>query len=130
MHLRLIILLVFLALFTACNGQAGLAVTSAQTDIETPVIVKTEPATVEPEPTASKPAPTDAPATAKATTESFPVTIEHKYGRTKITKLPQRIVTVGLTDHDALALAGGVRSPPPCRSSLKPVKVRPLSINH
>ena len=35
-------------------------------------------------------------------TDAFPVTIEHKYGSTEITELPVRIVTVGLTDHDAL----------------------------
>jgi len=35
-------------------------------------------------------------------TDAFPVTIEHKYGSTEIAELPVRIVTVGLTDHDAL----------------------------
>jgi iron complex transport system substrate-binding protein len=33
---------------------------------------------------------------------AFPVTIAHKYGSTTITAPPVRIVTVGLTDHDAL----------------------------
>lgn len=33
---------------------------------------------------------------------AFPVTIEHKYGSTTISARPERIVTVGLTDHDAL----------------------------
>jgi iron complex transport system substrate-binding protein len=40
-----------------------------------------------------------APGTAAA---AFPVTIEHKYGSTTIDAAPARIVTVGLTDHDAL----------------------------
>jgi iron complex transport system substrate-binding protein len=34
------------------------------------------------------------------------VSIEHKYGVTEITKTPERIVTVGLTDHDALLALG------------------------
>lgn len=34
--------------------------------------------------------------------DAFPVTIDHKYGSTTIDALPERIVTVGLTDHDAL----------------------------
>ncbi|MGH3928331.1 MAG: iron-siderophore ABC transporter substrate-binding protein, partial [Pseudonocardiaceae bacterium] len=37
---------------------------------------------------------------------AFPVTIEHKFGSTEITDPPQRIVTVGLTDHDALLALG------------------------
>lgn len=38
----------------------------------------------------------------------FPVTIDHKYGSTKITSAPKRIVTVGLTDQDALLALGTV----------------------
>ncbi|MCO1582379.1 iron-siderophore ABC transporter substrate-binding protein [Crossiella sp. SN42] len=35
----------------------------------------------------------------------FPVKIDHKYGSTEITKRPQRVVTLGLSDHEtALAL--------------------------
>ena len=37
---------------------------------------------------------------------AFPVTIEHKYGSTTLTAAPTRIVTVGLTDHDALIALG------------------------
>jgi len=37
---------------------------------------------------------------------AFPVTIEHKYGTTEIPQEPQRVVTVGLTDHDALLALG------------------------
>lgn len=44
---------------------------------------------------------------AEASTEAaFPVTIEHKYGSTEITEEPERIVTVGLTDHDAFLALG------------------------
>ncbi|MCA9241305.1 MAG: ABC transporter substrate-binding protein, partial [Planctomycetales bacterium] len=37
---------------------------------------------------------------------TFPVTIEHKYGSTTITEKPARIVTVGLTDQDAVLALG------------------------
>jgi iron complex transport system substrate-binding protein len=39
---------------------------------------------------------------------AFPVTIEHKYGATTITSEPKRIVTVGLTDQDAVLALGKV----------------------
>lgn len=42
-----------------------------------------------------------------ATEGAFSVTIEHKYGATEITQAPERVVTVGLSDHDYL-LAFGV----------------------
>lgn len=37
---------------------------------------------------------------------AFPVTIEHKYGSTTITEQPERIITVGLVDQDALLALG------------------------
>lgn len=40
------------------------------------------------------------------TATAFPVTIEHKYGSTTITDTPERIVTVGLMDQDALLALG------------------------
>ena len=63
------------------------------------------------------PATTDTPSNAAATSvpaegstasqdAAFPVTIEHKYGSTTIAQFPERIVTVGLTDHDALIALG------------------------
>ncbi|MDR6977740.1 iron complex transport system substrate-binding protein [Streptomyces sp. 3330] len=39
---------------------------------------------------------------------AFPVTLDHKYGRTTIGSEPQRIVTVGLTDQDAVLALGKV----------------------
>lgn len=36
----------------------------------------------------------------------FPVTIDHKYGRTEITKAPERVVSVGLTEQDTLLALG------------------------
>ncbi|MEM7331122.1 MAG: iron-siderophore ABC transporter substrate-binding protein [Chloroflexota bacterium] len=37
---------------------------------------------------------------------SFPLTIEHKFGRTEITELPERIVTVGYSEHDFVLSLG------------------------
>ncbi|MEU5521487.1 iron-siderophore ABC transporter substrate-binding protein [Streptomyces sp. NPDC047860] len=52
---------------------------------------------------------TDSGAKAGASGESaFPVTIAHKYGSTTIKAEPQRIVTVGLTDQDAVLALGKV----------------------
>ncbi|MET7357755.1 iron-siderophore ABC transporter substrate-binding protein [Streptomyces sp. NPDC005562] len=48
----------------------------------------------------------DTPAAAGGGT--FPVTVEHAFGSTKITKAPQRVVTVGYTD-DQAALALGTK---------------------
>jgi iron complex transport system substrate-binding protein len=39
---------------------------------------------------------------------TFPVTIGHKYGETTIEQRPERVVTVGLTDHDAVLALGTV----------------------
>ncbi|MFD8363302.1 iron-siderophore ABC transporter substrate-binding protein [Streptomyces hygroscopicus] len=47
----------------------------------------------------------DAPAAASG---AFPVTVEHAFGTTKITKAPRRVVSVGYTDDQAM-LALGVR---------------------
>ncbi|MGW2843824.1 iron-siderophore ABC transporter substrate-binding protein, partial [Streptomyces sp. NPDC001274] len=47
----------------------------------------------------------DAPA---ASTGAFPVTVEHAFGSTEITKAPERVVSVGYTDDQAV-LALGVK---------------------
>ncbi|WP_069173949.1 iron-siderophore ABC transporter substrate-binding protein [Streptomyces griseus] len=52
------------------------------------------------------PDPTDAGAPAAA--GAFPVTVEHAFGRTEITKAPRRIVSVGYTD-DQTVLALGIK---------------------
>ncbi len=39
---------------------------------------------------------------------AFPVAVEHKYGSTEIPAAPQRVVTVGLIDHDAVLALGTV----------------------
>jgi iron complex transport system substrate-binding protein len=50
---------------------------------------------------------TAAPASgAPATSAGFPVTIRHKYGSTEITKAPERVVAVGLTEQDTLLALG------------------------
>lgn len=47
-------------------------------------------------------------ATADADGDVFPVTIEHRYGSTTIEAPSERVVTVGLTDHDAVLALGVV----------------------
>lgn len=79
---RLSILLAALVLLAACGGQ---------------------PAVVAP---TSAPAADPAPAQAASDAAPFPVTIAHKYGSTEITAPPTRIVTVGLTEQDALLALG------------------------
>jgi len=37
---------------------------------------------------------------------AFPVTIEHKYGRTEIARVPERVVTVGFNEHDFVLALG------------------------
>lgn len=39
---------------------------------------------------------------------AFPVTVEHKFGKTTIEKEPKRVVTVGYTDQDAILAVGVV----------------------
>jgi iron complex transport system substrate-binding protein len=51
-------------------------------------------------------APSTPTAAATSADDAFPVTIEHKYGSTEITARPERIVTVGLTEQDALLALG------------------------
>jgi iron complex transport system substrate-binding protein len=45
---------------------------------------------------------------AETTAGAFPVTIGHKYGETTIDRRPERVVTVGLTDHDSVLALGVV----------------------
>lgn len=47
----------------------------------------------------------DAPAAASG---AFPVTVEHAFGSTEVTKAPKRVVSVGYTDDQAI-LAFGVK---------------------
>lgn len=46
--------------------------------------------------------------TTAAEDSAFPVAIEHKYGTTEITEAPESVVTVGLTEQDALLALGVV----------------------
>jgi iron complex transport system substrate-binding protein len=51
-------------------------------------------------------APTASAEAAASEDAAFPVTIEHKWGSTTIEESPERIVTVGLIDHDVLLALG------------------------
>jgi iron complex transport system substrate-binding protein len=57
------------------------------------------------EPLASS-APTAPTAAATAAEGRFPATVEHRYGTTEIADAPERIVTVGLSDHDVVLAFG------------------------
>lgn len=41
-------------------------------------------------------------------TATFPITVDHAFGSTEITEDPQRVVTVGWTDHEVMAALGEV----------------------
>jgi iron complex transport system substrate-binding protein len=49
---------------------------------------------------------TAAPVSSGAATDSFPVSIEHRYGTAEIKQEPQRIVVAGLTEQDSLLALG------------------------
>lgn len=55
---------------------------------------------------AAAPTPSPTQETAETQAAAFPVTVEHKYGETDIRERPERVVTVGLTDHDAFLAMG------------------------
>lgn len=52
--------------------------------------------------------PDAAPPAAPVDGGAFPVTVEHRYGSTTIPSESQRVVTVGLVDHDAVLALGTV----------------------
>ncbi|HYD09176.1 MAG TPA: iron-siderophore ABC transporter substrate-binding protein [Acidimicrobiales bacterium] len=54
-----------------------------------------------------EPATTSTPS-ASATEDAFPVTIEHKYGTTTIESAPERVVSVGYSEQDAILALGVV----------------------
>ncbi|MEV4312843.1 iron-siderophore ABC transporter substrate-binding protein [Actinocrispum sp. NPDC049592] len=54
------------------------------------------------------PAAQQQPASGTSAASAFPVTIEHKFGKTEIKAEPKRVVTLGLTDQEAV-LAMGVK---------------------
>jgi iron complex transport system substrate-binding protein len=108
---RALAALALLAWLTACGGQA--AAPAAEATIA-PTAAPAAAATTQPPTLAPTAAATTEPATPQAaaapqsTDATFPLTIKHKYGSTIIEKVPERIVTVGLTDHDALLALGVV----------------------
>ena len=93
--------LALLTLLAACSGTPAAPAPTAP--------APTAPAPAPPEPTAPEPtapAPTAAAPAAPEPTAAFPATIGHKYGETTIAAAPARIVTVGLTEQDALLALG------------------------
>ena len=48
----------------------------------------------------------EAPTSSGSGGDRFPVTIKHRYGRTMIPREPQRVVSVGITEQDALPALG------------------------
>ncbi len=61
------------------------------------------PATEASEPTVSA---TEPPTESDATAAAFPVTVSHTFGETTIEAEPQRVVSIGFTDHDTLLALG------------------------
>jgi len=98
------------ALVAACGGDDddGAAAGTAPAAATTPAT--DAPAATQAPGTTSAPAPTDAPATSDAPVgeAAFPVSIEHKFGTTTIEAEPQRVVSVGFNDQDALLALGVV----------------------
>jgi iron complex transport system substrate-binding protein len=52
--------------------------------------------------------PASAPQSSASAAGGFPVSVEHKYGTTEITKAPTRVVTLGLSDQDPVLALGVV----------------------
>lgn len=104
-------LLLALMLLAACGGQPAAQPTTAPTSASADDAATTGPeASVAPTnaPT-SAPEATVAPTTAAATSApeaAFPVTIEHKYGSTEIPAAPERVISLGYTDQDAILALG------------------------
>jgi iron complex transport system substrate-binding protein len=48
----------------------------------------------------------DRPATGQTAAAAFPVSVEHKFGTTRIESEPERVVTVGYTDQDPVLALG------------------------
>jgi iron complex transport system substrate-binding protein len=100
--------LLLAALLSACGGAAATAPTQAPASTAAPTVelaATAAPTQAAAAPTQAAVAPTQAAPSAET---AFPLTIEHKYGKTAIASVPKRIVTVGLTDHDALLALGVV----------------------
>lgn len=98
-HIRPLVVLLAVSLLAACGGQPTVSQPSAA------AVVESSDAPVAATAAASS-APSAQASSAPESASAFPVSIEHKYGSTEITTKPERIVTVGLLEQDALLALG------------------------
>src|SRR5262245_31240141 len=103
--IKTLLTLLIMAILAGCGGPAPTPAAEQAAEVSAPPT--STPAEADSAEAAAEDTPAeaaDAPEAAEVevSAEAFPVTIEHKYGSTEITQRPERIVTVGLTDHDAL----------------------------
>ncbi|MBC8078058.1 MAG: iron-siderophore ABC transporter substrate-binding protein [Chloroflexales bacterium] len=96
---RLSPLFILITLLAACGGQPAAVQPTAAPATATSAPAATREAT-------AASAPTSVPQATPAAMAGFPVTIDHKYGSTEIMARPERIVTVGLLEQDALLALG------------------------
>ncbi len=97
-------MLIALALLVAACGDDEPA--SSATSPESTLSVEAEPETTLATSTAPSTAPSSGAATDEPAEATFPVSVEHALGTTEITAQPERVVTVGVTEQDAVLALG------------------------
>lgn len=87
-------LLMALLLLVACGGEETPATATTAPATDTPAVTEVEEETPEVE------------AEAPADDSIYPLTISHKYGETIVPSKPERVVTIGYTEHDVWVALG------------------------